>query len=317
MPSLKITDSEAGQRLDIFLSQVKNLASRSKVSQWIKDEKITINGKKSKPSYILEKLDLLYIPKFEYLDQKDPSLVPWDYPLNIVHEDSDVIVLNKPPGLVVHPAAGHQTDTLVNALIAHTNSLSSGSDPNRPGIVHRIDKDTSGLLVVTKNDRSHDIIARQFKNKTIHRVYHAICYGHLKEDEGFIEGYLSRHPTDRKKFHLHQESEKGKWSKTHYKVLQKTLSGLSFIELKLETGRTHQIRIHLSQMGHPIIGDELYGPKGHLKNLKSVQLRKKIKNLDRFALHATELGFIHPQTQSEVFFSQDMPINLKEFLNND
>ncbi len=306
--SITITQDNAGQRLDSFLGHRENITSRSQASLLIKAGHIKVNGHLQKPSYLLEKGDQLYL---QMPPEKPSTLVPWNYPLDIIHEDQDLIVLNKPSGLVVHPAAGHDQDTLVNALIAHTDELSMGLKEKRPGIVHRLDKDTSGLLVVAKNNHSHNLLAQQFKDKTTHRVYHAICFGKFKSLNDSIEGFISRHPNHRKKFSLNNDKDKGKWSKTHYKVLMTTPSGLNLVELKLETGRTHQIRVHLSHIGHPVVGDDLYGALGYYKNLKSENLKKKIKDLGRFALHAKELGFKHPSSKKDFFFSTDMPDILK------
>ncbi len=290
-----------GVRLDKALAQISQINSRSQAAILIDNNAVQVNGKIAKASYVLQAKDILEV---EILAAPPTELIPWDHPLDIIFEDQDLLVVNKPSGMVVHPAAGHYTNTLVNALIFHTRNLSEGSTLDRPGLVHRIDKETSGLLVVAKNNASHENLAQQFKNRTIDRKYYAVVEGKLKNSSGSYESYLARHPNHRKKFSSVRDLKTnkillktdpapdiGKWSKTHYKIL-KTHARLHYIELKLETGRTHQIRVHLSEMGAPVVGDLLYGSK---------------KELPRFYLHAADLGFIHPQSGEKLFFKKDWP----------
>ena len=290
-----------GLRLDKALSLLPEINSRSQASLLIEAGAAKVNGKQAKASYVLQAKDILDL---EVLSPPPSELAPWDFPLDILFEDSYLLVVNKPAGMVVHPAAGHYSDTLVNALLAHTENLSEGSALDRPGLVHRIDKETSGLLVIAKNNLSHENLAHQFKNRTMHRKYFAVVEGKLKNSAGFYESYLARHPQHRKKFASVRDlktkkiltttdaiPEIGKWSKTHYKIL-KTHAQIHYMELKLETGRTHQIRVHLSEMGAPVVGDVLYGSK---------------RELPRFYLHAAELGFVHPQTGEKLFFKKDWP----------
>lgn len=236
------------------------------------------------------------------------DLAPFALSLDIVYEDSDLIVINKPSGLVVHPAAGHHNDTLVNALLHYTKDLARGLTSGRPGIVHRIDKETSGLLVVAKNDATLTGLAAQFKNKSVHRIYWAVVHGHLRNKSGTIKSYLRRHPTQRKKFASEKltpgQSPKGKLAITHYEVQQLHPSGFSLLHCTLETGRTHQIRVHLSEMGHPIVADPIYG----LKN------RAKAKSSPHLMLHAAELGFIHPRLKKEMKFTTPWPAETEPFL---
>lgn len=244
---------------------------------------------------------------------------PYNYKLDIIHEDEDIIVVNKPSGLVVHPAAGHYSDTLVNALLHHTNKLGIGFEAGRPGIVHRIDKDTSGLLVIAKNDSALRFLANQFKNKTVHRVYWCVTYGRFKTQAGTIKTYLKRHPTNRKRFasvknYDDKTSPGGKHAVTHYAVKKESASGFSLVHCKLETGRTHQIRIHLSELGNPIVSDPIYGTKHRLNTIKSVSLRKQIGLVPHLMLHAAELGFIHPKTKKYLFFSAPWPEELSTHL---
>lgn len=290
-----------GLRLDKALSLLPEITSRSQAALLIEGDAALVNGKVVKASYILQAKDIL---EFEILPPPPTELMAWNHPLDILFEDDCLIVVNKPAGMVVHPAAGHYTDTLVNALLAHTENLSEGSALERPGLVHRIDKETSGLLVIAKNNLSHEKLAKQFKDRTIDRKYFAVVEGKLKHPAGYYESYLARHPNHRKKFAsvrdpkskkvltaIEPAPEVGKWSKTHFKIL-KTHAQLHYMELKLETGRTHQIRVHLSELGVPVVGDVLYGSK---------------RELPRFYLHAAELGFIHPQTGEKLFFKKDWP----------
>lgn len=289
-----------GLRLDKALCLIPQIISRSQAAQLIEDGHVEVNGKKVKPSYLLTATDQLTVT----LAPPPPTdLIPWNYPLEIPYEDDDLLVVNKPAGMVVHPAAGHFTETLVNALIAHTHSLSEGSAAGRPGLVHRIDKETSGLLVIAKNNFSHEKLSQQFKARSTDRKYYAVAEGFLRFQKGEIESYLARHPSHRKKFASVRDpktkkiimgkdiSTTGKWAKTHYKVL-KSQKNLHYLEVKLETGRTHQIRVHLSELGCPIVGDSLYGSK---------------RELNRFYLHAAELGFEHPRSGQRLFFQIDWP----------
>jgi len=291
-------------RLDKWLTTQSNDLSRSHIIQLIDQNHITVNGKPVKSSYVIrmnDKIELL-LP-----ETKPTTLVPADIPIPITYEDEDLLVINKPSGLVVHPSAGHEQDTLVNGLLFHVKNLSMKNE-ERPGIVHRIDKETSGLLVVAKNDKAHEKLSQQFKDKTTHRVYYAVVTGMLKKEKGTIQSYLIRNPADRKKYCSMRENgrvvtefteviEHAKWAVTHYEVM-KRLKHLTLVKLQLETGRTHQIRIHMSEAGHPIVGDITYGyPNQLLKN----------KGLKRFYLHAAELGFIHPRTNEEMLFSAPWP----------
>lgn len=297
-----------GYRLDKFLAEEISLKdfipTRSYAQNMIEKGFVLINGKIAKTSHALKKNDsvMIGIPA-----KKSSELIPYDFPLDIIFEDNDLLVINKPAGLVIHPAVGHEQDTLVNALLHHTKNLSMKNE-ERPGIVHRIDKDTSGLIVVAKNDETHEKLATQFKNKTTHRVYFAILDGAPKNGTGTLQSYLARHPTDRKKYssvrvnnkiltEYDPNFEKGKWAVTHYEVLQKSQSK-SLVKVKLETGRTHQIRAHMFELGHPLVGDLTYNYS-----------EKKMKELaiTRFYLHAAELGFVHPKTNQSLMFKVDWP----------
>lgn len=291
-------------RLDKWMAEQIPDLSRSHVAHLIENHQVTVNSQMAKASQLLKLNDVIevIIPEVE-----STELLPADIPLDIKYEDQDLLVINKPSGLVVHPAAGHQQDTLVNALLFHVKDLSM-KNQNRPGIVHRIDKETSGLLVIAKNDVAHEKLALQFKNKTSHRIYYAVVAGVIKKDSGTITSYLTRNPKDRKKYSSLREKnkiiteytgdkEQAKWAVTHYQVIQRT-SKMTLVKLRLETGRTHQIRVHLSESGHPIIGDFTYAyfAKNQLP-----------QDLHRFYLHAAELGFVHPRTQEKLSFTENWP----------
>lgn len=304
-----IDAEHAGQRLDKWLAQVEGINSRSIAHDLITKNCVLIDAKETKPSAVLK---LNQVVEVQIPEVKSIGLQPYDYPLEIIFEDSDLIVINKPSGLVVHPAAGHEQDTLVNALIHYTKDLSMKHEL-RPGIVHRLDKETSGLLVVAKNDFTHDHLSLQFKNKTTHRIYYAVVEKELKKDSGTFQSYLARHPVDRKRYASMRENKKvlsqfkdsiteGKWAVTHFKKISTSYTEknlyLTYAKLKLETGRTHQIRVHLSENGHPLLGDLTYGA--------SKVIYKKYA-LSRFFLNAAELGFAHPRTNTEMLFQAKWP----------
>jgi 23S rRNA pseudouridine1911/1915/1917 synthase len=243
-------------------------------------------------------------------EAEEPEAAPQDIPLDVVFEDEHLIVVNKPAGMVVHPAAGNHDGTLVNALLFHCRGQLSGiNGVARPGIVHRIDKDTSGLLVVAKTDAAHEGLAAQFAEHSIHRRYLAVCVGHPNPPEGTIDARLGRSDRDRKKMAiLHKDSSRGKHAVTHYKVLQ-TMTDCALIECRLETGRTHQVRVHCQSIGHPLLGDPVYGsdPKGLKPLLKELGFARQ-------ALHAAELGFLHPVTGEGVHFTADLPADMQELI---
>ena len=287
---------DEGSRLDSFLASVTDY-SRNSIQLYMDSGLVTVNGKKGAKNYRLKAGDMivLSVPEPEFAD-----IVPEDIPLDIVYEDRDVLVVNKPKGMVVHPANGNYTGTLVNALMYHCkDSLSGINGEIRPGIVHRIDKDTSGLLVIAKNDMAHEHRSRQLKAHSMLRVYSAIVYGNVRED-GTVDAPIGRHPTDRKKFTVTERNSKN--AVTHYKITEK-LNGFTLIECRLETGRTHQIRVHMAHIGHPLRGDPVYGPK------------KVITELHGQALHAGTLGFIHPRSGEFISFTSRPPIEFESFLN--
>lgn len=312
-----IIDEMVNLRIDKALALDSDIQSRSRASYLIDGGHVLVNGKPVKSSYAIKATDLIEIT----IPEAEPSdLVPYDFQLDILFEDEDIIVVNKPSGLVVHPAAGHSHDTLVNALLAHTKNLSMKFGEERPGIVHRLDKETSGILVVAKNDFAHESLTKQFKDRTTHRIYYAVCLGTAKNLSGTIQSFLTRHPVDRKKYASVLDSEKkkitdpneevesGKWAITRYEVLKRH-SGLSYLKLKLETGRTHQIRVHTSEQGLPIAGDILYGADKKIKNAQSKYTQEDLRKLNRFLLHAAELAFDHPTTNQRMMFTIDWPVD--------
>ncbi len=280
------------QRIDKYINEQIPDLSRSFIQQLIKNEEVLINGKPCKSNYKGKPNDFIII---EFEDAKELEVVPENIPLDIIYEDADVVIVNKPKDMVVHPAAGHENGTLVNALLYHCkDSLSSINGVIRPGIVHRIDRNTTGILVVCKNDASHKHLAQQLKEHSITRKYHAICHGTFKEEEGTVNAPIGRHPIERKKMAINHKN--GREAITHYKVLKTLKGGYSYIECTLETGRTHQIRVHMASIGHPLLGDDVYGPRN-----------PKIKGLEGQTLHAKVLGFVHPATNEYVEFDSTLP----------
>ena len=285
-----VNDEWEGLRIDKYLSSNLDFLSRSYIQKMIQEQNVSVNGKIVKANYCLKVDDEI---EFQLPPNVEPDIEPENIPLDVLYEDSDVIVVNKPKGMVVHPAAGHYSGTLVNALMYHCkDSLSGINGVMRPGIVHRIDKDTTGSLIICKNDNSHEIIAEQLKEHSIVRKYRAICMGIIKEDELTINAPIGRHPIERKKMAINDKN--GKTAITHVKVL-KRLKNATYIECRLETGRTHQIRVHLSSMGHPLLGDETYGDT---KNKHKLQGQ---------TLHAYILGFKHPSTNEYIETTASIP----------
>ncbi|MGO3792939.1 MAG: RluA family pseudouridine synthase [Enterococcus gilvus] len=291
---IEVIVKEEKGRIDKVLNERLTDYSRSQIQQWIKEQHVSIDGKVIKANYKVSAGDhvLIEIPVPETLE-----LVPENMNLEIVYEDEDVVVVNKPQGMVVHPSAGHPNGTLVNGLLYQIKNLSTINDVVRPGIVHRIDKDTSGLLMVAKNDRAHESLAQQLKDKTSLRKYVALVHGEIPHEKGRIEAPIGRSKVNRK---MQAVIEGGKSAVTHFEVL-KRFEGYTLIELQLETGRTHQIRVHMNYIGYPVAGDPLYGPK------------KTLKGNGQF-LHAKLLGFEHPTTGENVVFEAPLPEIFKKTL---
>lgn len=294
----------SGQRLDKYLGSQIEIGSRSRALQLLNAEKVHVNSRIAKPALILKPNDQLEV---QIPPPPPTKLMGEDIPLSIVYEDTDLLVVNKPAGLVVHPSVGHRTGTLVNALMFKIKDFSLGiaaaeSGEERPGIVHRLDKDTSGLLVVAKNDFTLRNLVGQFQKRSIHRIYRAISIGCPMPSSGRIESKLARNSTDRKRYHsVSSENESGKIAITNYETVQKSPQGLTHLKIKLETGRTHQIRVHLLEAHTPIVGDFFYA-KNQLRRIGSETLSEVIKNLNRVALHASELGFEHPRSKDRMMF---------------
>lgn len=318
--SKTISLNEEGLRLDKFLGSIEEIQSRSRGLQLIESELISVNKKKAlKPSYVLKIGDEVEI-SIPIVSVIQDELLAIDLNLEFVYEDEYLLVVNKPAGLVVHPAVGHEQDTLVNGLIYQVKDLSMKFGENRPGIVHRLDKDTSGLMVVAKKDSVHEALTQQFKNRTIHRFYLAVVVGHMNKVKGTIQSFLARHPNDRKRYAsvlgtdhkiIHDKDKNvdfGKWAVTDYEVLKINKNSFSYVKLKLHTGRTHQIRVHLSELGYPIIGDEVYGQR-RFSSLKNIQ-KEISQKWPRLALHAAELGFEHPITKERLYFKKPWPEDL-------
>lgn len=292
-----ITEDLENERLDKCLNSLMEDLSRSYLQKLLSSGNITVNGKQMKSSYRVKTEDQiqLILPPVSL-----PDIAPENIPLEVLYEDKSVIVVNKPKGMVVHPAPGHYGGTLVNALLYHCKGELSGINGIlRPGIVHRIDRDTTGSVIACKNDKAHACIAEQLKQHTIVRRYHAIVHGRLKEEQGTIHTFIGRHPTDRKRMSVLTSG--GKEAITHYKVL-KQLGNYSYIECRLETGRTHQIRVHMAYLGHPLLGDAVYGPKNCPFPLQGQ------------TLHAKILGFTHPETGAYLETDAPLPQYFQELL---
>lgn len=302
-------NDDSKQRLDSFLTEELK-TSRTLVSKLISDGHCTVNGKVRKPAYKLEMNDLVEVT---IPDVKTFELAAENIPLNVVYEDDELIVINKDFGMVVHPGHGHETGTLVNALLHHCKTLSLGFHEHRPGIVHRLDKDTGGLIVVAKTQLAINHLAVQFKSKTAGRIYTAIGYGRPRVLNGTIENYLGRDPKNRKKFASVKNSKTGKFAKTHFKSLY---SGpVSVFDLKLDTGRTHQIRVHLSEFGCPIVNDPIYSTLRRLNSVTDNGLKSIIKQNHDMFLFARKLSFTHPVTLKEMSFTAELPKAFTDLLN--
>ena len=294
---LTVLPEEEGQRLDRFIAGRMEDLTRTAVEKLTEAKAVQKDGKPLTKSYKVKAGDrvLVTIP-----DPVSTDVLPEEIPLAIVYEDEDLLVVNKPKGMVVHPAAGNPSGTLVNALLAHCRgSLSGIGGVIRPGIVHRIDKNTSGLLIVAKNDVAHQKLAAQIQAHSFTREYEAVVYGNVKRDEGTVDAPIGRHPIDRKRMAVTEKASRN--AVTHYRVLAR-YQGFTHVRLRLETGRTHQIRVHMAYLGHPVAGDPVYGPK------------KVITSLGGQCLHARTIGFIHPRTGEYLEFTSDLPDYFTKFL---
>ncbi len=287
----QISSEQEDERIDKCIASLMDSLSRSYIQKMIREGNVTVNGRPVRQNFRVSADDEV---SFFLPEAVEPQILPEDIPLDILYEDDDLLVVNKPKGMVVHPAAGHYSHTLVNAVLFHCRGQLSGiNGVLRPGIVHRIDKDTTGSVLICKNDAAHRSIARQLKEHSIVRRYRAIVCGSLKEEEGTVDAPIGRDPSDRKKMAINRKN--GKEAVTHYRVLQR-FSGYTCIECRLETGRTHQIRVHMASLGHPLLGDAVYGPK-----------KSPFSFLEGQTLHAMILGFIHPVTGEYVETCAPLP----------
>lgn len=287
----QISSEQEDERIDKCIASLTDSLSRSYIQKMIREGNVTVNGRPVRQNFRVSADDEV---SFFLPEAVEPQILPEDIPLDILYEDDDLLVVNKPKGMVVHPAAGHYSHTLVNAVLFHCRGQLSGiNGVLRPGIVHRIDKDTTGSVLICKNDAAHRSIARQLKEHSIVRRYRAIVCGSLKEEEGTVDAPIGRDPSDRKKMAINRKN--GKETVTHYRVLQR-FSGYTCIECRLETGRTHQIRVHMASLGHPLLGDAVYGPK-----------KSPFSFLEGQTLHAMILGFIHPVTGEYVETCAPLP----------
>lgn len=304
-------EADKGQeplRVDKFLMNFIENATRSKIQQSAKDGYIHVNGFPVKSNYKVKSGDVVTV---EYKNPpREYDLIPQDIPINIMYEDDDILIVNKEAGMVVHPGFGNWEGTLVNALAFHFKNLPNMGDENRPGLVHRIDKNTSGILVIAKNEKSMKIMGEKFANRDLNRKYLALVWGDVKEDEGTITGHIGRSLKNRKVMDVFHNGEFGKHAVTHWKVVER-LGYTTLVECKLETGRTHQIRAHFKYIGHPLFNDEEYGGDKILKGTTFSKYKQFVQNCfsvcNRQALHAKSLDFLHPTTNKEMKFSSDLP----------
>ena len=293
--------SQSGQRLDVFLAQNDQSLSRSRVKRAIEEGEVLVNDLALKPAQRLKEGDVV---RLDLKPAKEALAVGQEIPLNIIYEDAGIIVINKEAGMVVHPAPGNYDHTLVNALLFHCSDLSGIGGVLRPGIVHRLDKGTSGLIVAAKSDAAHHSLAAQFKNHEVEKTYLALVWGDIKGDRGEIILPVGRHPGDRKK--MSTKSKRGRNAITYWKVKERF--GLAtLLEVEIKTGRTHQIRVHLSDRGYPVVGDAVYGNASKIRTVTDTALKAQFKALNRQALHAARLSFIHPQSGERVVFEAEMP----------
>ncbi|MCS7052699.1 MAG: RluA family pseudouridine synthase [Ignavibacterium sp.] len=312
---LKVPESKKPERLDVFLTNHIENVTRTKIQEAIKAGFVTVNNKPTKPNYIVKPQDEIIV--IQPIAPRPETVEPENIPLNIIYEDDFLLVVNKPAGMVAHPAYANYTGTLVNALLHHTKKLSQVNDKFRIGIVHRIDKDTSGLLLVAKDDYTHSKLAEQFAKHTIEREYQAVCWGKFKEPKGEIITKITRSKSDRKKFTI--STNEGKEAITFYEVLEE-FEFATLLKLKLKTGRTHQIRVHLSGIGKPVFGDRTYGGDKIVFGSELPQMKARINNLlkimQRQALHAKTIGFLHPIKNEFLKFDSELPEDFQDLLNH-
>ncbi len=304
--SFEINREDSGQRLDVFLAQTETGLSRSQVKNIVEEGDVLVNGLAPKVSQKLKAGDII---ELTLKPAKEAAAVAQNIPLDIVYEDEAIIVVNKPAGMVVHPALGNPDNTLVNALLFHCKNLSGIGGVIRPGIVHRLDKGTSGLIVAAKTDETHRSLSAQFENHEVHKTYQTLVWGDVKGNAGEIFLPVGRHASDRKK--MSTKSKRGKDALTLWKVRER-YGIITLLDVEIKTGRTHQIRVHLSSRGYGVIGDSVYGGSGQMRDIKNAEVKSALKRLNRQALHAAKLSFLHPVTGQRVIFAVEMPDDLQE-----
>lgn len=313
--NFEVTNGQKKTRIDSYLANIIENFTRSKIQKLIKAELVTVDGKIVKSNYIVLPGDKITVkipvsPRPEHVEAED-------IPLNILYEDEHLLIVNKPAGMVAHPSLGNYTGTLVHALLHHTQNLSKFNNNARPGIVHRIDKDTSGLLLVAKDEFVHSELAKQFASHSIDREYWAVCWGIFKEPKGEIIGNIARSKKDRKVFTV-SETE-GKSAHTYYEVIEE-FEFASLLKLKLKTGRTHQIRVHLQHINHPVFGDPTYGGRAIVYGSSLPKIKSRVNNLlkiiDRQALHAKTLGFYHPIKKQKIYLDSGLPYDIQKLIDN-
>jgi 23S rRNA pseudouridine1911/1915/1917 synthase len=297
-----------GKRLDLFLAEHLPAQSRSQIQRYIREGFILLNTAKAKGGIRIRERDLI---EGQVPTPQASVVIPQELPLTFIYEDEHIVVVDKPSGMAVHPAGRVTTGTLVNALLYHVHDLQGVGGVLRPGIVHRLDKGTSGVMVVAKNDRAHDALVQQFKGREVHKIYLALAFGTIKGEEGVITAPMGRHPIDRKRFSLRTRQPKD--ALTEWQVKER-FDGITFVQLSPKTGRTHQIRVHMSAIGHPLVGDPLYTKKRWLNRIEDLHLQERIKALGRQALHAFLLAFRHPTTGERMEFTAPMPDDMKQIL---
>ena len=306
---------QSSLRVDKFLMNFIEYATRTKIQKAAREGNIKVNGNVVKSNYKVKAGDVVTV---EYITPKTEfELIPEDIPLNILYEDDDLLIVNKDAGMVVHPGFGNYSGTLVNALAFHFKNLPNMGEESRPGLVHRIDKNTSGILVIAKNENSMNILAQKFAERELNRKYIALVWGDIKEDEGTITGHIGRSMKYRKVMSVFPDGEYGKYAVTHYKVLER-FGYTTLVECKLETGRTHQIRVHFKQIGHPLFNDEEYGGNETLKGTTFTKYKQFVQNCfkicTRQALHAKSLGFLHPTIRKEVNFDSELAEDMQQLI---
>lgn len=301
----------SGKRVDVFLAHALKNYTRARFQKLIRDGHVMIGGRKVKTSYQVKTGDIIFV---EIPPPKVHDVIPQKIPLHILYEDPDIIVVNKPADMVVHPAAGNWEGTLVNALIAHCGSMSVVGGEEKPGIVHRLDKGTSGVIVAAKNDTSHLELSRQFKDREVTKIYRALVYGSFKQSSGVIDKSIGRSVRDRKKFST--KTRKGRIALTEWKAVKNFDKDLTLLEIRLRTGRTHQIRVHFAEEGHPLVGDATYGSTKRAKQISDTGRRHAVASFKRPALHAFRLEFRHPRRGDWVEFEAPLPEDFKDLLNN-